>query len=339
LTEELPDFAKAAIHNAKVNAYNAGSEAAKWKYLAEKREREIKALNEKLNKQEAKPQLTDEQKRILAGDVRIINGKRTARPTRPNLGIEAEYKRRLKKLINEMDASILYWLKAAYKANDPHIKEAIKDLAEDALPANVLRRVIRLLARRWQRKFDRASLALAEWFSRAVHTRSTQQLHSILKRGGWSTELTLTKAQRDILQATIQQNVSLIRSIPSQHFTQIEGMVMRSVQTGRDLEQLTRDLRQSFGVTRRRAELIARDQNNKASSAMTRARQIELGIKTAIWVHSHAGKTPRPTHVAMNGQEFNVIDGWLDPAINRRIHPGELINCRCFSRPVIPGFS
>ena len=335
MAEELPDFAKAAIHNARINAYNAGSEAAKWKYVADKREKEIKVLNERLKKKESEPKLTDEQRRIMAGDVKIIKGKRTGRPLRPNLGIEAEYKRRLKKLIDEMNASVLYWLSAAYKANEPHVA----GLAADALPANMLRKVIRALARRWQRRFNQASLALAEWFSKSVHTRSNQQLHSILRRGGWSTELQFTPAQRDILQATIQQNVSLIRSIPAQHFTQIEGMVMRSVQTGRDLHQLTQDLQHSFGVTRRRAELIARDQNNKASSALQRARQIELGIKEAIWVHSHAGKTPRPTHRANDGQPYNVMRGWYDPAERKWIWPGTLISCRCFSRPVIPGFS
>ena len=70
-------------------------------------------------------------------------------------------------------------------------------------------------------------------------------------------------AMRDIMRATIGQQVSLIKSIPSQYFTNIESLVMRSVQTGRDLEQLTTDLQEQFGVTRRRAAFIARDQTTR----------------------------------------------------------------------------
>ena len=72
---------------------------------------------------------------------------------------------------------------------------------------------------------------------------------------------------------------------------------------------------------------------------MTRARQDELGITEAIWVHSGAGKHPRPTHVAMNGKKYDVNKGMWDPAVKRWIFPGEEINCRCISRSIIPGFS
>ena len=126
----------------------------------------------------------------------------------------------------------------------------------------------------------------------------------------------MTRAMRDIMAATVGQQVSLIKSIPSQYFTNIGGLVMRSVQTGRDLEQLTKDLKAQFGVTHRRAAFIARDQNNKATASMTRARQEELGLNDAIWVRSGAGKHPRPTHVAMDGKKYDVRKGmWTRPSI------------------------
>ncbi|MDI8992978.1 hypothetical protein MJI20_27730, partial [Salmonella enterica subsp. enterica serovar Anatum] len=37
------------------------------------------------------------------------------------------------------------------------------------------------------------------------------------------------------LQASITENVNLIRSIPQQHLTQVETLVMQSVSRGRDL--------------------------------------------------------------------------------------------------------
>jgi uncharacterized protein with gpF-like domain len=82
--------------------------------------------------------------------------------------------------------------------------------------------------------------------------------------------------------------------------------------------------------------LIARDQSNKANAVVTRARQLELGIAEAIWMHSHAGKEPRPTHVAMNGKRYKVSEGMWDSAENRFVFPGELIKCSCTGRSVLP---
>ncbi|MNL73442.1 Phage Mu protein F like protein [compost metagenome] len=91
-----------------------------------------------------------------------------------------------------------------------------------------------------------------------------------------------------------------------------------------------------YAVTKRRAALIARDQNNKATAAITRVRQQGLGIKQAKWMHSRGGKKPRQSHVEANGQLYDVDKGmYIDGAW---IRPGELINCRCVAQSVIPGF-
>jgi uncharacterized protein with gpF-like domain len=56
-------------------------------------------------------------------------------------------------------------------------------------------------------------------------------------------------------------------------------------------------------------------------------------------MHSHAGKHPRPTHQRMDGKRFKIADGMYDQAEGRKVHPGELPNCRCSSRPVLKGYS
>ena len=90
-------------------------------------------------------------------------------------------------------------------------------------------------------------------------------------------------------------------------------------------------------ASERRAAFIARDQTNKAKAAIEKARWQELGITEAIWMHSHAGKEPRPSHVAANGKRLNVNKGmYLD---GKWVQPGEEINCRCTSRAVIKGFN
>ena len=160
----------------------------------------------------------------------------------------------------------------------------------------------------------------------------------MLKDAGFAVEWKLTPAANEVMQATIGEQIGLIRSIAQQHLTAVEGLVMRSVTTGRDLKQLTDDLQHQFGVTRRRAALIARDQNNKATATITRVRQQELGITHAVWVHSHGGKEPRPSHLkaGKEGVVYEIAEGWLDPDVGERIWPGTLINCRCVCKPIMP---
>ncbi len=293
------------------------------------------AYDAQFKQQRSLAQDAQRRQRQLAQDA--LKPGKTTKPVHPNCGIEVAYRCVLKKIIVKMNDSVLYWMSASFKANEPEVTE----LAQDALPATELRRSVRKLARRWQRKFNDAAPELATWFLQSVETRSSRALQNILKRGGWTVDFKMTTAQRDVMRAAINENVSLIKSIPSQYFTQIEGMVMRSVTTGRDLQQLTKDLKKQFKVTEHRATLIARDQNNKATAVLTRTRHLELGLTTAIWVHSGGGNHPRPSHVKAGRDkvEYNVRTGWYDPHEKKFIMPGELINCKCVSRAIIPGFS
>jgi SPP1 gp7 family putative phage head morphogenesis protein len=256
------------------------------------------------------------------------------RPVWPNQGVEAAFREKLRALIAEMHRSTLYWTKAAYRANKPV-------LAQDASPAAQLRIAINKMTKYWGKRFDQAAKELAVYFTTAMHKRSDANLRAILKRGGFTVRFKMTKAMQDVMTATIAEQVGLIRSIPQQYLGKVQGEVMRSVQTGRDLATLTDFIDDHYDVTRKRATLIARDQNNKATASMMRVRQVELGIEECEWLHSHAGKKPRKTHLANHGKRYDPAKGWYDPdpKVKRYIWPGELINCRCVSKPVIKGFT
>lgn len=257
------------------------------------------------------------------------------RPVRPSAAITDEYNRKLMRLVREMQDSVVYWLKASYRQNEDRI------VAYDESPSEMLRRTMKELADRWLRKFDVAAERLAEWFSQSVEKRSTDQMKKILKDGGIAVQFEMTPAMRDILDATVNQNVSLIKSIPEKYFTEVEGLVQRSVQTGRDMGYLSSELQKRYGITRRRADFIARDQSEKATSAFNKVRALEAGIEEAQWLHSYAGRSPRPSHLKAGRDKvrYKVAEGWLDPEIGRYIQPGEEINCRCVGKMIIKGFS
>jgi uncharacterized protein with gpF-like domain len=301
---------------------------------------------------------------------------------RPSPALENEYRAKILSLVEEMENSVIYWLRAAYRKNTPEITTVFasaettsqpgrsegdahyaRDHAGDArayvgahsgdtgaprvlghdapTPAHQLARAIRRLQGYWQRRFDKMAKQLADYFSQSVYRRSDTALLKILREGGIAVRFTITPAMRDALASIVYENVSLIRSIPRQALSQVEGYVMRSVQTGRDLQQLTNDIQGHFAVTKNRARLIARDQNNKATGALQRVRMLDNGITECIWVHSGAGKQPRPAHVKAGRDrvKFDLKTGWYDPHEKKYIIPGELINCRCVMRPVVPGFS
>lgn len=249
------------------------------------------------------------------------------KPVRPNEGIEIAYRDKLYRLVDDMHASLMYWIRAAWRANTPV-------MAQDATPVGELRNAIQALRRRWLRKFNQGAEELARYFATEVTGRSDKALRRILRDAGFSVEFRLTAAARDVLHAVTGENVALIKSIAETHLSEVEGLVMRSASAGRDLKTLTDELHERYGVTRRRAAFIARDQNNKATAAITRARQDELGITEAIWMHSHGGKKPRPSHVKADGKRYKIKEGmYLDGVWT---WPGHEINCRCVSRPVIP---
>jgi SPP1 gp7 family putative phage head morphogenesis protein len=250
------------------------------------------------------------------------------RPVHPNCGIEAEYRKRLNKLIAEMQDSIVYWLSARYKATG---------LAQDdSLPANSLQDVMNDLASQWQKRFDAGAGKLGAWFAQKTKNYADGSLTNILKESGFAVEFKMTEPMRDAYQAVIHEQAGLIKSIASQHLQEVQGLVMRSVQQGRNLGELSKELQNRYGVTKRRAALISRDQSNKATATLSRVRQQEIGVTQAVWKHSHAGKHPRPSHVAADGEIYDVDNGmYID---GQWIFPGTEINCRCTSQSIIKGF-
>jgi SPP1 gp7 family putative phage head morphogenesis protein len=250
------------------------------------------------------------------------------RTQRANAGLQALYQKRLNAMVDEMHRSVEYWIKAQWRSNTP--------LAMDASAASALRAAIARLTKRWLKNFDEGAANLADYFATGAMNRSDAQLKQTLRDAGFSVQFKFTRNMQQAYTAVIGENVALIKSIPEQYLKSVEQTVMQSVARGRDLGYLSTQLQDTYGVTKRRAALIARDQNNKASAIMSMTRSLDLGITEGIWRHSGAGKHPRPEHVKASGEVFKLAKGmYLE---GEWVQPGEAINCRCTYSPVIPGF-
>lgn len=214
-----------------------------------------------------------------------------------------------------------------------------EDIPIRETPAQSLEELLDGMGAKWEERFATAAPKIARHFQQTVEKQSEQRLRGILRDSGVTVKMQLTPELEDVARASVAENVSLIKSVASRYQTQVRTLVMQSVREGRDLSTLSRELENRFGITRRQAEGIALDQNNKVTTDIQRAKQTGAGIETGIWRHSHAGKVPRPTHVENDGKPFDLRKGWYDPAERKRIWPGQLIRCRCFWTPVVKGFS
>jgi SPP1 gp7 family putative phage head morphogenesis protein len=252
---------------------------------------------------------------------------KTVRAIHANRGVEARYRKALEGLIKEMSNSAEYWLAVQYRQAPPEI-------AKDALPAAEMAARVREVSKRWIARFNDMADDIAKRFTAGSIKATNNSFQNALKDAGWAVDFKVTRAMQDVARASVVENVALIKSIPQQYFTEVEGIVMRGYSRGRDLQEITTELQSRYGVTKRRAALIARDQSNRLTASTTQARRLELGIKQAEWQHSHAGKEPRKSHVAANGKVFEIEKGcYID---GEWILPGTKINCRCVSKSVLP---
>lgn len=240
----------------------------------------------------------------------------------PNASINKWYREQLYALIDDMRQSIVKDVVRPYRS----------DLAMDGI-TDWIGHIMDSLISRWQKNLDTLSEAVARDFVGRSQTHYDKRLQNMLKRRGFTVGFRNSTYVNEQAQIAIGENVSLIKSIGNQYLDNVRAAVWRSVKGGYDLESLIKQLKEIDGVTDRRAKIIARDQTAKANQAFEDARSAELGITEAYWVHSHAGKKPRPEHVKANMVRYTISEGikfsngWFKPA--------EDFNCRCRKKLII----
>lgn len=250
----------------------------------------------------------------------------------PNAATERWYDRELNELLAEAQADLSRRIRKAWRTNEPTI-----GFAQDASAVVDVRKLLDSWGKRWTARFDTMSDRIAESFARRSSRATELSMQASLKKAGFTVAFKPTRKSLEAYKAVVAENVGLIKSISAKYHDDVQGAVWAAVRGGYDLSTLSKDLRKKYGISVNRAALISRDQAAKAKATIENVRRQELGIKQAIWRHSHAGKVPRPTHVAMSGKVFDLDKGMWDSAEGKFVFPGELINCRCSSSPLIAG--
>lgn len=143
----------------------------------------------------------------------------------------------------------------------------------------------------------------------------------------------------DNIRLSIAANVSLIESIPEQYLTQVESIVMTNARAGGRPSAITKQLSKQFGITERRAKMIARDQTAKLTGDLNRIRQTAAGFPFFLWVDSDDERV-RDRHEFLTEHVTAYGKGvyrWDNPPLSVGgvpIIPGSDYQCRCIARPV-----
>lgn len=136
----------------------------------------------------------------------------------------------------------------------------------------------------------------------------------------------------DQLEKWVSENVDLIKTIPKDTLDKMKDIIYDGYSHGRSTTRMVRDIQRAYGVSKRKAQAIARDQTAKLNGEIQRFQQMDAGIESYTWC-TCGDERVRESHRALNGKIFS----WNEPPLNsdgRRCHPGEDYNCRCIGRPV-----
>ena len=143
------------------------------------------------------------------------------------------------------------------------------------------------------------------------------------------------------IDSQVISNAALIKTLPSDTAQKVVRDIEEYALSGlraEEIEKLIQDKTRQH--SRASARLIARTEVSKTTSALTKARSEELGLRWYVWRTMADGDRVRKSHRIMN----DVLVSWNNPPSPEllvkekdvgRYHAGNIWNCRCYSEPLI----
>lgn len=129
------------------------------------------------------------------------------------------------------------------------------------------------------------------------------------------------------IETFLARQTALIRNVSDETRAKVADAVFRGLQQRTPARDVGREIAQTLGLARRRANRIAADQTVKLAAALDRQRQREAGL--THWKWKHSGKLHfRPEHKARDGKIYSDADAPED-------EPGELPFCGCVRQGVL----
>ena len=260
---------------------------------------------------------------------------------RHNIAAQDRYRKDLDRITTQMINEVRREIMRLFKS------EASKSFyGQDQSVASLARILMNRLERKYTKLFNEKAKLYATRMVKNEDKISKSNLHSSLEKlsGGLSIKTDLLSADiKEVITATVAENVGLINTIPQTFLNKVRGSVMRSITqpATRGLAGVISDINKVLDKDsqniRNKAKNIALDQTRKAYNNLNKGRMEAIGLKKFQWIHTGGAQKPRSFHKnVLNGKVFSFDNL---PIIDEKTWetgiPGQLINCGCTMLPVL----
>lgn len=268
--------------------------------------------------------------RVLKRRAQLPADSERAMTLRMSPTLESAYAREWHKLVEEM-----------YKEVVPAV---LGEFRETAVANDAAGSFWDRLLERISKRFDTTAESLATGMLNKVDRNATNMLTRSLKSvsGDVTLEMKNSKPVQDAIDAHIDYSVKLIKRIPAEFLDGVREDVNKSLQAGKGLSTLEKDMEVRYGQARRHAKNVALDQTRKAYTAINTAKMRQSGIRKFEWVHTGGSQEPRkyhkdsPANGGLNGGIFDIDNPpIMDLKTGARGLPGQDYYCRCTMRPIV----
>ena len=248
--------------------------------------------------------------------------------------IGIQYNAKLQRLVKQVKASIS-------KEIMPLVRQLAPEYTQDAVVttdawSDLIINAMSALVSRWSSPTVQAAGArIAGEFVQSSLKKSERDL----KKSAGIDVYSGNTALQDYLKASAQQNAQLIKSIPAKYLEEVQTLVMANMRSGMRPGYIEKALQEQFGVTQRRAKMIARDQASKINGELAEKQQKGAGFEYFQWIDSDDSRVRhRHSEIANKVTAYGKgIYRWDDLPLSSDgvpIKPGSDYQCRCIARPV-----
>lgn len=149
-------------------------------------------------------------------------------------------------------------------------------------------------------------------------------------RGRWLSQNSEKRLREISIQACIHAAKMTYRVIAP-----LVPLVVNWIYEGRNKDYILNQI-ENMADLRGKADAIVLQITLMTNQAIQRQNMLDLGFKSARWIHVPGEFTSRKTHKNFNGQTFDLTEGLFDTDVQRNVFPCELWYCRCVMKGIIP---
>lgn len=268
---------------------------------------------------------------------------------RPNLGTRTELSKSLKKTLEEISDSLLYWLAAEYKRQLPRIAQDAPPLqgysAQELTSSNPPKSVYAAISqrfdaesKRWQKKGKESADRFSNRFMSKTQRDVARQMNNNFKAAGFKTIVKNTRASKAIFALQGLKVRGLVNDLVQRFILDTTAIALNDFINQEPPAALRKHVKKKLAVAIRKAGNLSRSVSANTTQTIAQAHSADLGLNRCIWIHVPGKKYSRRSHELMHGKEFDRAKGMWDPEVQRYVQPSEQMYCMCTYRVIAPDY-